>query len=263
MKTRIHVIASLSALLLAALACGPLGDITELQSTVEAGSGTLAAEATRLGPTLEAEATRLGPTVQAQATNAAATIEAGGFQETAEAAVPGLQETLEAIAPGLEATVQALEGVVEVEGSTVLQWAIAANATSEYSEQYGAETATGQPDIPEGACSDTPGAWASAESTGVDTLTLDYAVPVIPTQINIVETYNPGQITTVTVVTITGEESVVYEAEPAIVDDCPRTLTVDVTGVSTPVNQMLITVDQTGGNWNEIDAVQLIGTVQP
>jgi hypothetical protein len=177
--------------------------------------------------------------------------------------VPGLQQTLEAVAPGLQATAEAFGQVVELDGTTVRQWAVAATATSEFSEAWAAETATGLPDIEEGACGDIPGAWASADSTGVDTLTLTYAVPVVPTEINVVETFNPGQIVRITVVTVTGEEAVVYEAEPAIVEDCPRTFNVPVTGVTEPVNQVLITVDQTGRNWNEIDAVQLVGDVAP
>lgn len=47
---------------------------------------------------------------------------------------------------------------------------------------------------------------------------------------------------------------------PAPVDECPRVFSIPVTGVDVPVVAVRIHLDQReGGNWNEIDAVELVG----
>jgi hypothetical protein len=41
---------------------------------------------------------------------------------------------------------------------------------------------------------------------------------------------------------------------------CPGVFTIDVSGIDAPINKVIIHFDQSiGGNWNEIDAVELVG----
>lgn len=144
----------------------------------------------------------------------------------------------------------------------IRQWATAAEATSEYgSSDWSAQQATGAPDTFN--CGDSTTAWASAESDSVDSITLYfYDAPLIPTEINIVQSYNPSQVVKVEVIDPAGgSETIVYEAEPEATDECPYTLSIPVADIDYLVMGVRITVDQSvlGLGWNEIDAVELVG----
>ena len=145
-------------------------------------------------------------------------------------------------------------------GAVIRQWAVYATASSEYGNPaWSAMQATGAPDTPE--CGDFPTAWASAEPDGYDWLELHYAQPVIPIEINIHETHSPGFIYKVLLKGTTGEEFVIVEGGVHTPDVCcPQVLNVKALGIESPVDRVLIVVDQrAGGNWNEIDAVELVG----
>jgi hypothetical protein len=139
------------------------------------------------------------------------------------------------------------------------QWGVSATASSQYGDKdWAAAQATGAPNTKE--CGDKTSAWASSSATGVDWLEVTYASPVTPTQINIYETYNPGSIVKVELRDTNGDYHSVYTASPSVVSECPRTLVVDVKDVTSPVNAVRISLDQTKSpSWNEIDAVELVG----
>ncbi len=140
------------------------------------------------------------------------------------------------------------------------QWADTATASSEYSsDAWSATQATGAPNTTE--CADTRTAWASSDSRGVDFITLQYAQPVIPTQVNIYQTLGPGSITSVQLVTVSGALiDVPDSADPPGNTDCPGIFTLDLSGITDQVIGVTINVDQTiGEGWNEIDAVELVG----
>jgi hypothetical protein len=147
------------------------------------------------------------------------------------------------------------------EGDLLSQWAVEAEATSEYAvPEWGAEEATGPPDAP--GCGDYQFAWASAASDAIDTLTLTYDTPVYAVEILIIENFHPDQVVKVEVRTLAGDFLTVYESEPRQVDrPCPYQLTVPVPALEERVDGVRITVDQSvlGLGWNEIDAVQLVG----
>lgn len=146
--------------------------------------------------------------------------------------------------------------------SLIRQWAARAEATTEYSyPQYGAVQATGAPNTL--GCGDSPTAWASRAVTNYEQLTLYYDTPVIPTAINIYQTFGRGSIVQVDIITSSGEiislpDSADPPTNPPI---CPGVFTVDVSGYDVgAVNGVIITLDQTiRGMWNEIDAVELVG----
>jgi hypothetical protein len=57
-----------------------------------------------------------------------------------------------------------------------------------------------------------------------------------------------------------GSFHIIYEAIPAYVKTCPRTLTLEIEPVDYKVTSVFISLDQsTLKNWNQIDAVELVG----
>ncbi|MEM7539286.1 MAG: PPC domain-containing protein [Chloroflexota bacterium] len=74
------------------------------------------------------------------------------------------------------------------------QWAVEAQASSEFSETNGAAyQATGAPDTPN--VGDYPTAWIPATpNAGLETLELTYAYAVVPYEVHIYETFNSGTI---------------------------------------------------------------------
>jgi hypothetical protein len=197
-------------------------------------------------------------TGQVEATVQAVTAPEDPFDVLAE-----IEATMEAAATLVEEdvpTVPAPPAEPEAIGEAQRQWAVNAMASTQYGESsWSALQATGAPDTPE--CGDITTAWASATSSGVDWLRLEYAVAVIPSQINIYQTYNPGAVYRVEVTDTSGATRTVYETAPAAVPVCPYVLTVDVTGVDTPVQSVTVHIDQSNHTgWNEIDAVELVGT---
>lgn len=246
-------------LILAAVACtcGPLQQAQETASTAAAAATSI----NEAGGTIQAAATEFGPTVQAAMTNA----------PTFEAQMTALVET--ANASGVNpadafATATAFagggQGGGQGSGSPNGQWAASATASSQFSpDTWSAQQAVGAPNTQ--TCGDIASAWASGTSSEIATLTLTYANPVVPTQINIYETNLPDKVTLVEVIDASGVATEVYTGVATPLADgtypCPYILTIDVTGVSTPITQVRVTIDQTvHTGYNEIDAVELVGT---
>jgi hypothetical protein len=141
----------------------------------------------------------------------------------------------------------------------VEQWASTASASSEYSSPgWSARQATGAPDTD--YCEDRETAWASLEGDGVDWLEVGFETAVYPTRIFIYETHSPGFIVQVDVKDEAGDYHKVWEGLAAPVQECPRALLVDIEEMDRRVVAVRIQLYQrTYGNWNEIDAVRLIG----
>lgn len=231
-KTRTVILVFCGLMLLVlACTCGPLDTLTQVQTTLGAVQLTLEPAMTELVLTM----TAVGPTGEA------------------------LLATAEAGMPELEATMTAMAGVVVVPGQELRQWANGAIASSEYEpDSWSAKQATGAPDTL--TCGDLQTAWASGAAGEVASLTLAYAVPVVPSRIEIHQSYSPGSITKVEVVDEMGTVTIVYEAQPTAIDQCPYVQVIPVTGVTAKAMTVIITVDQSViSDWNEIDAVELIG----
>lgn len=150
-------------------------------------------------------------------------------------------------------------------GEPVLQWAVNAEASSQYTDtSWSAMQATGEPDTLE--CGDNSTAWASSSSIGVDWLELTFETAVYVQEIHIYQTYNPDQVVLVELRTPEGEYVSVYETIPLSITDyaCPYVLFIPLDG-SVIADGVRVTVDQSQLNvgWNEIDAVQLIGPAAP
>ena len=145
-------------------------------------------------------------------------------------------------------------------GDGTRQWAVSGTASSEYGDDaWSAMQATGAPDTDE--CGDTTTAWASAGYDTVEWIELDYDTPVIPTEVNIYQTYNPNQVIQVALRDLEGNYQTIYLGKPQDEsDNCPFVLHIPVEGIDWQVDGVKITIDQTAlQDWCEIDAVELVG----
>lgn len=141
------------------------------------------------------------------------------------------------------------------------QWAVGAEASSEYAEpEWAAMQATGEPDTPR--CGDYQTAWATAGSDTIETLVLTYTVSVHVSGINIVQSFKPNQVVQVELMGAFDRAVTVYEGEPVQVDQpCPYILSIPIEKTEGRFSKVRITVDQSvlGFGWNQIDAVELVG----
>ena len=152
-------------------------------------------------------------------------------------------------------------GVPPLDGDFIRQWASSATASSQYSDpNWSAMQATGEPDTLR--CGDIPTAWASQSARGMDTLELRYEMAVVPERIDIYQTNAPGSIIGVQLIDENDERiSLPNAVDPPDNTLCPGVFSVTVDDFSRPVVGVVIQLDQTiGGSWNEIDAVELIGS---
>lgn len=147
------------------------------------------------------------------------------------------------------------------EGGQVRQWATSATASSEYgSVNWAAHQATGEPNVDD--CGDNGEAWASKSANTLEWIELTYDIPVIPTEINIYQSYNPSQVVEVQVIDKDGYQYSVWAGGVEEVANCPdlMTITLDL-DYEIVVNKVMVIVDQSIWNvgWDEIDAVELVG----
>jgi len=164
-------------------------------------------------------------------------------------------------APLVEATpVEPTQTPTVGELAEIRQWAISATASSWYGTgtNWSPSQVTGAPDVE--VCGDDTHAWASMDSSAVEWLELTYANPVNPTQINIVQSYNPSYVVKVELYDVNGNYHEVYSGNGVKQDACPFTLSIPVENVGYQAVGVKITIDQsTVQDWNEIDAVELVG----
>ncbi len=188
------------------------------------------------------------------------------FGATPEVSVEEYLPLIEAIAGTVEVSEPAVVleepevEVPEVEMVELRQWASSAVASSEYSNPgWSAMQAAGERDTFE--CGDITTAWASASSNSVETLELTYDTPVIPTQVIVAQTYNPNQVVLIELRDVDGNYHELYTGEP-VEEDCPFVMALTVNDADYLADGIRITIDQSVlGNWNEIDAVELVGMV--
>ena len=145
-------------------------------------------------------------------------------------------------------------------GQRLRQWADSATASSEYTKtDWSASQATGAPDA---ECGDDVRGWASANLSGKEWLELEYAVPVVPTQINIHQNDNPSQIVEVMVITPEGKKYTIWKGDAEVINFCPNVMTIDLNLKETiAVNRVRLVIDYDALDlgWNAIDAVELVG----
>jgi hypothetical protein len=143
----------------------------------------------------------------------------------------------------------------------IRQWAISARASSQYGDpNWAASQAIGEPNVFD--CGDNTNAWASLANDTVDWIELTFNTPVVPSEINIYQSFNPSQVVEVQMIATDGSKTVAWEGYPEAVENCPDVMSIYDLTKNVMVNKVRITIDQrvNGWGWNEIDAVELVGS---
>ena len=178
-----------------------------------------------------------------------------------EVLLPG--EPVQAIQPAGIATAPAQPAPTTASGGApIRQWASAAEASTEYGNpDWNAGQATGAPNTLE--CGDIETAWAASGRDTTEWINLYFATPVYATEIRVIQTYNPDQVVQVDLIDMQGNFVPAYTGQPKQVETpCPYTLTIPVSrsdvlaqGVRVTINQSVLQL-----GWNEIDAVEIVGS---
>jgi parallel beta-helix repeat protein len=143
------------------------------------------------------------------------------------------------------------------------QWASGATATNNYVDNP-ASKMTGAPDVLSSTCTDNLNAWAST-GVGDDSaqLNLTYSNSVYATEVRIRETYVNGFIKKIEFEADDGSISTVWQAGGSYNDttSCPSNLWLNVTFEPTlkKGKKVILYTNGSKGNYEEIDAVQLLG----
>lgn len=176
---------------------------------------------------------------------------------------PGVRPIFEALLASIKFG-EGPAGGVSAPGQVIRQWAVWAEASSEYtSGDWSAMQATGAPDVD--VCGDDPLAWASTQPDTEEYLVLYYETPVNPTELVIHQSHNPSQVVEIQLIDTTGETWLLWYGDPETVEYCPDvwTHTIELDEVFY-TDTVVIWVDQSvlGLGWVEIDAVELVGYPQ-
>lgn len=141
---------------------------------------------------------------------------------------------------------------------TIRQWGVGATASSQYGDKdWSPSQATGEPDTPE--CGDNPSAWASLMGGEEEWLEVYFESAVVPSEVNIYQTYGATQITKVELLDTSHNYHEIYTGEPSETD-CPFVLKIDSTDWDYEAAAVKISFDESFlYYWDEIDAVELVG----
>jgi hypothetical protein len=159
-----------------------------------------------------------------------------------------------------------LLGVVVAQGDDgmqIAQWAERAEASSQFTDDsWSAEQATGSPDVFD--CGDNSSAWASESyETEIEWLAVTFRETVIPTQVNIYQSFNPGAIIAIGIVPANGDDPIIFEDLEDLSNGCPSVFSISLPDGLPESNGLVIVLNQTlVGDWNEIDAVELVGITE-
>lgn len=118
---------------------------------------------------------------------------------------------------------------------------------------WGPEQATGAPDSFQYGDMET--AWASLTPDAQEEWLALLFDPVMGTAIQIYETFNPGAVSKVTILTAEGKERTIYEAPAQVLPKTPRVFEVPLNGEETIIEVKLALDSPAVPGWNEIDAV--------
>jgi hypothetical protein len=144
------------------------------------------------------------------------------------------------------------------QASPCVQWATTATASSQYTTgEWSAMQATGAPNV--NRCDDNTSAWAAAAPNTVEWLEVQFSEAMIPVGLKIYENYGASSIVSIEVKDEAGAYRTVYTSTPGLLS-CPSNRTIPLTDVNVTVKAVRLNIDQrTLGDWNEVDAVGLVG----
>ncbi len=194
----------------------------------------------------------------------------GGFGTTLDDALPIAQAAAERIDAWLAeqptespSASTGAAGSAGPAGSLLSQWASGATASSQYgADEWSAEQATGAPDV--ASYGDDPRAWAPATKDGnTEWLELEYGQTVVPSAVTIVESFGNGAVTLIEAFNAEAGAWVrLWSGNDTSPPDTITALSPDIATVTFATSRLRITLDtEVIPGWNEIDAVELIGTL--
>ncbi len=153
----------------------------------------------------------------------------------------------------------------EIKSDTNGQWAVQATASSSYNDAEGtagwsANQATGAPDVDK--YGDDGKAWTSkSPDGGIEWLDLKYAKPVHATEVRVRESCGSGSVIKVEIFDEQGAAHIVWQGNDPTVD--LNYLLVKFPKTTFKADRVKVTLaTNVVAGWNEIDAVQLVGTDQ-
>jgi len=153
----------------------------------------------------------------------------------------------------------------EIKNDSNGQWAIEATASSAYNDakgtdSYSANQVTGLPNVDK--YSDAPQAWApKTQDAGIEWLDLKYPRPVRATAVRIRESYGSGAVIKVELFDEQGAAHTAWAGNDPTTDLNYLVLNIPKTTYKTARVKVTLATNVVPG-WNEIDAVQLVGTDQ-
>ena len=148
-------------------------------------------------------------------------------------------------------------------GASQRQWASVARASSEYSPQdWNAQQACGAPNTMQAG--DIPTAWTTQNPDGgPEWIELSYGASVHATGVRIHETFNPGAVVKVEALKGGGEWHPLWQGSDPLAGQPMGWFEVPFNPLSFSTNTIRVTLDTARvPGFNEIDAVELIGTVE-
>jgi len=143
----------------------------------------------------------------------------------------------------------------------VTQWAstVRAMSTQYTAASWAATKALGAPDVFP-ATGDNANAWASLGADDQDEfLEVGFSQPMRASAVEIYETYNPGAVRSITLITTSGERISAYRANPQATGATANRLHVDTGCTAEPIASVRVEIGSTQvAGWNEIDAIGLV-----
>jgi len=147
--------------------------------------------------------------------------------------------------------------------ASIRQWASGAEATSFNLSTESPQRIIGEPDTTDCRGRNGDGAWFSDSRTGQDAVTVTFDQIVIPEEVNIYQTWAPGSITSVSLILADSGDEVVIPNSDDPSQVCPHVFNLNIKDrIPNPsaIMGIRIELDQSiVGDWNGIDAVELVG----
>ncbi len=141
------------------------------------------------------------------------------------------------------------------------QWASSVRgfSTQYTATSWAADKVLGAPDVFP-AHGDNANAWASLGADDRDEwIEVAYAQPMHVSAVDVLETFNPGAVTAIELVTASGQRIVAYQGSPGAKGQSSNKLHVDVGCTTEPIIAVKLILGSTKvAGWNELDAIGLV-----
>ncbi|CAN5781576.1 hypothetical protein BH11MYX3_BH11MYX3_02160 [soil metagenome] len=142
-----------------------------------------------------------------------------------------------------------------------IQWASSVRgfSTQYTATSWAADRVLGAPDVFP-AHGDNANAWASLGADDRDEwIEVAYAQPMHVSAVEVLETYNPGAVSALELVTVSGQRLTVYQGAPGTTGKTSNTLHVDLRCTTEPIVAVKVMLRSTKvAGWNELDAIGLV-----